>query len=61
MSQPFTVSEKFTGRSGKYVELKDTINSFKTILNGELDEIPETMFMYVGSIEDVWKKYKEKK
>lgn len=61
MSQPFTVSEKFTGTSGKYVELKDTIASFKAILNGELDEIPETMFMYVGSIEDVWKKYKEKK
>lgn len=60
MSQPFTVGAKFTGRSGKYVVIKDTINSFKAILNGELDEVPETFFMYVGSIEEVWEKYRGK-
>ncbi|AOG60023.1 F0F1 ATP synthase subunit beta [Spiroplasma helicoides] len=59
MSQPFTVGEKFTGRSGKYVSVSDTIASFKAILNGELDDIPETMFMYVGSIEEVLAKYKK--
>lgn len=59
MSQPFTVGEKFTGRPGKYVPVSDTIKSFKAILNGDLDEVPEVHFMYVGSIEDVWEKVKK--
>ncbi|ARU90961.1 F0F1 ATP synthase subunit beta [Spiroplasma clarkii] len=61
MSQPFTVGEKFTGRSGKYVGVKDSVASFKAILNGELDEVPETYFMYVGSVDEVWEKYLDKK
>ncbi|AGR40754.1 F0F1 ATP synthase subunit beta [Spiroplasma taiwanense] len=61
MSQPFTVGEKFTGRSGKYVTISDTIKSFKAILNGELDDVPEVLFMYAGSIDEVILKYKESK
>ncbi|AHI52402.1 F0F1 ATP synthase subunit beta [Spiroplasma culicicola] len=61
MSQPFTVGEKFTGRSGKYVPVKDTITSFKAILDGELDHIPETLFMYAGSIEEVQERAKKNK
>ncbi|AKX33718.1 F0F1 ATP synthase subunit beta [Spiroplasma litorale] len=59
MSQPFTVGEKFTGRSGKYVQVSDTIRSFKAILNGELDNVPEVLFMYAGSIDDVLERFKE--
>ncbi|QBQ07269.1 F0F1 ATP synthase subunit beta [Spiroplasma gladiatoris] len=61
MSQPFTVGEKFTGRSGKYVSVQDTINSFKAILNGDCDDIPETLFMYAGSVEEVIERNKVKK
>ncbi|KAF5274338.1 hypothetical protein FQR65_LT17009 [Abscondita terminalis] len=53
MSQPFTVGEKFTGRAGKYVTVEETIRSFKSILDGDVDNIPETLFMYVGSIDEV--------
>lgn len=51
--QPFTVAEVFTGLPGKYVKLQDTIRSFKAILNGEVDYIPETYFLSKGAIEDV--------
>ncbi|QGS51506.1 F0F1 ATP synthase subunit beta [Spiroplasma tabanidicola] len=61
MSQPFTVGEKFTGRSGKYVSVQDTITSFKAILNGDCDDIPETLFMYAGSIEEVIERNKSDK
>jgi F-type H+-transporting ATPase subunit beta len=54
LSQPFHVAEAFTGRSGKYVRLADTIKSFKRIANGELDEIPEQAFYMCGPIEDVF-------
>jgi len=53
LSQPFFVAEPFTGRQGKYVPLKDTVQAFKRILNGELDELPEQAFYMVGSIEEV--------
>ncbi|WP_036431900.1 F0F1 ATP synthase subunit beta [Mycoplasmopsis cricetuli] len=53
LSQPFTVAEKFSGIEGKYVPLKDTINSFKAILKGEFDNYPEELFRYAGGIEDV--------
>lgn len=53
LSQPFTVAEKFSGIKGQYVPLKDTIRSFKEILNGKYDEYPEDYFRYAGSIEDV--------
>ena len=52
LSQPFYVAEVFTGTSGKYVPLKDTIEGFKAIVNGEYDDLPEQAFYMVGSIED---------
>lgn len=61
MSQPFTVGEKFTGRAGKYVSISETIKSFKAILDGELDDVPETYFMYVGTIDEVWEKFNKDK
>lgn len=53
LSQPFFVAETFTGTPGKFVKLKDTINGFKAIINGEMDEYPEAAFFNVGTIEDV--------
>ena len=53
LSQPFHVAENFTGIQGKYVPLKETIRGFKAIINGEMDEYPETAFFNVGTIEDV--------
>jgi F-type H+-transporting ATPase subunit beta len=58
LSQPFFVAEVFTGLSGKYVALKDTVNGFTRILNGEVDTLPEQAFYLVGSIEDVLEKAK---
>ena len=55
-SQPFFVAEQFTGHDGKYVKKEDTIQSFKDIISGEYDHIPEQHFSYVGGIEDVLKK-----
>jgi F-type H+/Na+-transporting ATPase subunit beta len=52
-SQPFFVAEQFTGRSGKYVKLADTIASFKEILEGKVDSLPEGAFFYVGTIDEV--------
>ncbi len=53
MSQPFFVAEQFTGNSGKFVTLEDTIKSFKAIIDGELDELPEQAFLYCGGLDDV--------
>jgi len=53
LSQPFFVAEVFTGLSGKYVSLNDSVNGFQKILNGELDSLPEQAFYLVGPIEDV--------
>jgi F-type H+-transporting ATPase subunit beta len=53
LSQPFFVAEAFTGTPGKYVKLEDTIQGFKKILNGELDEFPEQAFYMRGSIDEV--------
>jgi len=52
-SQPCTVAEVFTGTPGKYVSLKETISSFKAILAGEYDDLPEQAFYMVGGIDDV--------
>jgi F-type H+-transporting ATPase subunit beta len=52
MSQPFTVAANFTGREGKYVKLKDTVEGFRQILDGEVDDLPEGAFYMVGSIEE---------
>ena len=53
LSQPFFVAEKFSGIDGRFVTLKDSIRSFKAILNGDYDQYPEAAFIYVGTIEDV--------
>jgi len=53
LSQPFFVAEIFTGTPGKYVSLKDTIKGFKSIVEGEYDDLPEQAFYMVGSIEEV--------
>jgi F-type H+-transporting ATPase subunit beta len=52
-SQPFFVAEQFTGRSGKYVKLEDTIASFKEVLDGKLDSLPEQAFYMAGGIDEV--------
>ena len=59
LSQPFSVAEQFTGIPGKYVPLKDTIRSFKMIVDGELDDIPEQAFYMAGPIEDVLEQAKK--
>lgn len=59
LSQPFNVAEQFTGLPGKYVQLSDTIQGFKEILDGKHDEIPEGYFLNAGSIDDVVARYKE--
>src|SRR5581483_5296979 len=52
-SQPFFVAEQFTGRPGKYVKLSETIASFKEILEGKVDDLPEAAFFYAGTIDEV--------
>ena len=56
LSQPFHVAEVFTGSPGVYVELKDTIADFKSILAGDVDHLPEQAFYMVGSLEEAKKK-----
>ena len=58
-SQPFFVAEQFTGREGKYVPLKDSVEGFKRIVDGEMDDIPEQAFYMVGGIEEVLERAKE--
>jgi len=58
LSQPFTVAEVFTGSSGKYVSLKDTIKGFRGIVDGEYDNLPEQAFYMVGTIEEAVEKAK---
>ncbi len=59
LGQPFHVATQFTGMPGKYVKIEDTIRSFKMILDGELDEIPEQAFQNKGAIEEVLEAAKE--
>jgi F-type H+/Na+-transporting ATPase subunit beta len=58
MSQPFHVAEQFTGFAGKYVPINETVRSFKEILEGKHDDLPEAAFMYVGVIEEAVEKAK---
>lgn len=58
LSQPFFVAEVFTGASGKYVSLKDTIRGFQAIINGEFDHLPEQAFYMVGNIDEAVAKAK---
>ena len=59
MSQPFFVAEQFTGIEGRYVKLEDSIAGFEAILNGEVDDLPENAFSYVGSIDEAIEKGKK--
>ena len=52
-SQPFFVAEVFTGRAGIYVPIKDTVASFKDILEGKADDLPEQAFFLAGTLDDV--------
>ena len=58
LSQPFAVASQFTGYEGKYVPIKETIRGFKEILEGKHDDIPESAFLFAGSIDDVVAKVK---
>lgn len=58
-SQPFFVAEQFTGFPGRYVKIGDTIAGFKAILNGDCDDIPENMFSYKGTIDEVFDAFKK--
>lgn len=59
LSQPFTVAEQFTGMQGKYVPIKETIRGFKEILEGKHDDLPESAFLMVGTIEEAVEKAKK--
>ena len=59
LSQPFFVAETFTGYSGKYVPVKETIRGFKEIVEGKMDDIPEAAFYMKGSIDEVYEAAKE--
>ena len=58
LSQSFSVAEQFTGMKGQYVPLKETLRGFKMILDGECDEIPESCFLFAGTIDEVFEKAK---
>ena len=58
LSQPFTVAEQFTGMNGKYVPIKETIRGFKEIIEGRHDDLPESAFLFVGTIDEAVEKAK---
>ena len=58
LSQSFTVAEQFTGNPGQYVPVKETVRGFKEILEGKHDDLPESAFLFVGTIEDAVRKAK---
>ncbi len=59
LSQPFHVAEQFTGTPGKYVPIKETIEAFKEVISGKMDDIPEQAFYMVGNLDEVHEKAKE--
>ena len=61
LSQPFYVASNFSGIEGKYVKREDTVRSFKEILDGKADDLPEFAFLYVGTIEEAREKYEKSK
>lgn len=61
LSQPFFVAEQFTGRPGRYVPLEDTVRSFKALVDGEYDDLPEAAFYMVGAIEEAVEKAQQMK
>lgn len=58
LSQPFSVAEQFTGMQGKYVPIKETIRGFKEIIEGKHDDLPESAFLFVGTIDEAVEKAK---
>ena len=56
LSQSFSVAEQFTGIPGKYVPLKETLRGFRMILDGECDDLPESAFLFIGSIDEALKR-----
>ncbi len=59
LSQPFTVAEQFTGMTGKYVPIKETIRGFREIIEGKHDDLPESAFLFVGTIDEAVEKAKK--
>lgn len=59
LSQPFSVAEQFTGMQGRYVPLKETIRGFKEIIEGKHDDVPESAFLFAGTIDEVLEKAKK--
>ena len=59
LSQPFSVAEQFTGMAGKYVPVSETIRGFREILEGKHDDVPESAFLFVGTIEEAIEKAKK--
>lgn len=57
LSQPFSVAEQFTGTPGKYITIKETVRSFREILDGKHDDIPEQLFLFAGGIDEVVERY----
>ncbi len=58
-SQPMFVAKAFTGQDGRYVKVKDTVNGFRRILRGELDEVPESYFFMKGPVDEVVEAYEK--
>ncbi len=59
LSQPFSVAEQFTGMKGKYVPIKETVRGFKEIIEGKHDDLPESAFLFVGTIDEAVEKAKK--
>ena len=59
LSQPFSVAERFTGMKGKYVPIKETVRGFKEIIEGKHDDLPESAFLFVGTIDEAVEKAKK--
>lgn len=59
LSQSFFVAQNYTNKPGKYVKLEDTISSFRAILDGEGDNIPENLFLYAGDFNEVKQRYND--
>ena len=61
LSQPLFVSEKFNGFPGEYVPVEETVRGFREIIEGKHDDLPESAFLFVGTIDEAVKKAKESK
>ncbi|MDD4614281.1 MAG: F0F1 ATP synthase subunit beta, partial [Caldisericia bacterium] len=59
LSQPFFVAEKYSGKEGRYVSIAQTVEGFSQIVNGKCDDVPEDHFYMVGTIDEVWDRFKK--